>query len=392
MSAVEDRVRDHLRDQPLPGETEAAARAWPVVEAALAGRSPEPRRARVLPRLALAAVLAAGALLAALTPAGAWIKDRFEAEPQPGPPGFAALPDGRPVLAINRTGAYAVDSDGSSQHLGSFSEAGWSPRGKHVIGTDGRRLTAVTPTGVPKWTLVRRERVHHPAWSSGLGFAVAYLERSSLRVIAGNGDPATHRRLRRDAAPVTPAWLPGSDTVLAYATRGGRVETIDIATGATLSTARLRAAGIRALAWTAGGRRLVALSSHAVTVLNRRGRTLASIRLEGVARELALHPSGTRAAIAVRRGAETRVVEVRLSSGEPGAPNAGRAASRQLFQGDVDGLAWSADGRRLLLGWRGADQWLLLRRNGRVTPLHGVTRELGAAGGFPRVVDWCCGG
>jgi len=29
-------VRDRVREQPIPGEAEAAARSWPVVEAALA--------------------------------------------------------------------------------------------------------------------------------------------------------------------------------------------------------------------------------------------------------------------------------------------------------------------------------------------------------------------
>ena len=56
----------------------------------------------------------------------------------------------------------------------------------------------------------------------------------------------------------------------------------------------------------------------------------------------------------------------------------------------VDGLAWSADGRRLLLSWRGAGEWLLLGTDEKVRALHGVTRELGAGGGFPRVVSWCC--
>ena len=63
-----------------------------------------------------------------------------------------------------------------------------------------------------------------------------------------------------------------------------------------------------------------------------------------------------------------------------------------LFQGNVDGLAWSADGRRLLLGWRDTGQWLLLGPLGRVRALHGVSRELGNAGGFPRVAGWCCAG
>jgi hypothetical protein len=63
-----------------------------------------------------------------------------------------------------------------------------------------------------------------------------------------------------------------------------------------------------------------------------------------------------------------------------------------LFQGNVDGLAWSADGRRLLLGWRETDQWLLFGPGRRKRALNGVSRELGSAGGFPRVAGWCCAG
>ena len=80
----------------------------------------------------------------------------------------------------------------------------------------------------------------------------------------------------------------------------------------------------------------------------------------------------------------TRVLDV---------PLAGTGAPKQLFQGDVDGLDWSRDGRRLLLAWRDADQWLLLGPNGRVRrALGGVSDELGAAGGFPRLAGWCCPG
>jgi hypothetical protein len=78
----------------------------------------------------------------------------------------------------------------------------------------------------------------------------------------------------------------------------------------------------------------------------------------------------------------TRVLDV---------PLRGAGGPRQLFQGGVDGLAWSRDGRRLLLGWRDADEWLLLGPGGRVRrALHGVSGELGAAGGFPSVAGWCC--
>jgi hypothetical protein len=398
--ATEERVRSRLREQPLPVEGEGAARSWPVVEAALAERGPAARPRRVVLRLALVAALLCAGLVAALTPAGAevghWIEDRFADR---GDPAFAGLPAGGQVLTLSRTGAYAIDADGGSQRLGSFSEAGWSPHGEHVVGVNGRRLTAVDATGIVKWTLARQRRVHHPSWSTRLGFAVAYLEGRTLRVVSGTGDPSTDRRLRRRAAAVTPAWRPHSDQVLTYATAGGAIETAEIVTGRPLWRARSGGSGAArrsgrpvALAWSRNGRRLVALSSRSVTVLDASGHVLRTIELPAVGLELALHPSGRRAAVVVGGGGSaaggggggTRVLDV---------PLRGAGRPRQLFQGGVDGLAWSRDGRRLLVAWRDADEWLLLGPGGRVRrALHGVSAELGSAGGFPRVAGWCCQG
>jgi hypothetical protein len=392
--ATEERLRSRLREQPLPGEGEAAARSWPVVEAALAERGPAARPRRVVLRLAIVAALLCVGLVAALTPAGAevghWIEDRFADRGDPAGPAFAGLPAGGSVLTISRTGAYAIDADGGAQWLGSFTDAGWSPRGVHVVGVNGRRLTAVDATGIVKWTLARERRVHDPSWSSGLGYAVAYLESRTLRVVAGTGEPSTDRALRRGVAAVTPAWRPRSDQVLTYATAGGAIETLYVVSGRALWRARGGASGPPvALAWSRNGRRLVALSSRSVTVLDVSGHVLRTIALPAAGLELALHPSGRRAAVVVGGagadgGAGTRVLDV---------PLRGAGRPRQLFQGGVDGLAWSRDGRRLLLAWRDADEWLLLGPGGRVRrALHGVSGELGAAGGFPRVAGWCCSG
>jgi hypothetical protein len=373
-------VRDRLREQPLPGEAEAAARSWPVVEAALAERTPSAHRRRTPVRLVLVLALLCTGLATVLSPAGAWIGDRFQSEPSKAAPAFAPLPKGGSVLAISRSGAYAIRPDGSSRRLGAFSEAGWSPHGLHVVGVEGRRLVAVDPAGTVKWTLTRPDAVHHPAWSSRLGFAVAYLEGHALRVVAGNGDPRTDHRVRRNAGAVTPAWRPHSDRVLAYATTAGSIETVDVETGRTASRSRVSAGfdAPRSLVWSPDGRRLVALWSHSVTILDRGGHVRRTIGLPGVGRELALHPSGTKAAVVLRN----RVVDIALRT----------SGQRQLFQGNVDGIAWSRDGRRLLLAWRDADQWLLLGQGGSIRALHGVSRELGAAGGFPRVAGWCCAG
>jgi hypothetical protein len=115
-----------------------------------------------------------------------------------------------------------------------------------------------------------------------------------------------------------------------------------------------------------------------VTVLDRSGGLLRKIALPSAGRELAVHPSGRRAAVTVGG----RVLDVQLDGSAPSL----------LFRGNVEGLAWSADGRRLLLGWRDTGQWLLLGPGERIRALHAVSRELGAAGGFPRVAGWCCSG
>jgi hypothetical protein len=373
-------VRERLRDQPLPGEAEAAARSWPVVEAALAERTPLSRNRGMALRLVVVCGLICLGVGAALSPAGAavgdWIGDRFAREDHAAP-AFAALPKGQPVLALSRRGAYVVRPE-STRRLGSFSQAGWSPHGLHVVGVQGRRVIAVTKGGTMKWTLVRPRPVHDPAWSTAEGFRVAYLEGTTLRVVVGNGDPATDHPVASRAAAVTPAWRPHSDRWLTYATTGGRIETVDVDSGRVLWRSRVSASfePPRALAWSPRGDRLVALWSHSVTVLDRHGRVRRTISLPGVARELALHPSGDRMAVVLPR----RVLEIRLD----------RQRERLLFQGAVDGVAWSGDGRRLLMSWRNTDQWLMLGPGARVRALHGVSRELGAAGGFPRVAGWCC--
>jgi hypothetical protein len=376
--SVPGAVRDRLREQPLPGEAEAAARSWPVVEAALAERPGSVRRGRTPVRLIVVFALLCAGLATALSPAGAWIGDRFSDDRPSAEPAFAALPSGGSVLAISRSGAYGIRPDGGFRHLGAFTDAGWSPHGIHVVGVEGRRLVAVTAAGTVKWTLTGRRAVSHPAWSTGDGFAVAYLEGRALKVVGANGDPTTNRVLRKDAASVTPAWQPHSDTVLTYVTRAGAIETVNTETGRALWRTEPPPAAPRSLAWTVGGSRLVALRSHTVTVLDRTGHVRRTIGLPGLARELALHPSGMRAAVVIGN----RVVEVGLR----------RPLQRQLFQGSVDGIAWSQDGRRLLVGWRNANQWLLLGPGSHVRALHGVSDELGARGGFPRVAGWCCAG
>jgi hypothetical protein len=409
---AEQRLR-RLPDRAAPQEADAADRAWRVVEAAYAERpAPGGRRLPAI-RLAIVAAIVAIGLAVALSPAGAevgrWIEDRFAGDSGTARPAFAGLPDRGAVLALGDRGAWVVHPDGGLQWVGRFSEAGWSPRGMYVIGVRRRLLAAVTPTGTPRWTLPRRGPLHRPAWSPGDGFRVAYLEgepaaarpargsstagaRSlALRVVAGDG--TGDRLVRRAAALVTPAWRPpgadpgragsGGPYVLTYAAASGQIETVDVDTGRRLWGRRFGDRP-RALAWTRDGKRLVALSARGLHVYDRRGRPLFMKRLPG-AQALALHPSGLRAAVPLVGRGGTSVLTVRL------AP-AGRPRPVVAGLGHVDGVAWSPDGRHLLVASRDTDQWLLVGPRRRVRPLSGVSGELGAGAGFPRLAGWCCPG
>lgn len=380
-------VAERLRAHVAPDEPAAAERSWRVVEAAHAGRAPLPARRRPHLRLAVAVALAAALLAAALSPAGAsvrdWIGDTIGSRNGDSRPTLARLPAGGRVLVAGEAGAWVVQRDGSMRRLGDYTEAGWSPRGLFVVAARGRRLSAVEPDGTVRWSIVAPERVTHPVWSPGDGFRIAYLSGDSLRVVAGDG--TGDRLLRRRVAPVEPAWRPGPGHVLTYATPGGRIVTEDVDRRRALWSAPADS-GLCDIAWARG--RLVALSEdalHGVTPGRASGWRL------GVAggRSLAVDPSGRRAAVVSEGRAGTglaRVGVVRLTS-----PAAGE---RRLFagRGQLGAPAWSPDGRRLLVPWPGADQWVMLGRGAPI--LYGrIASQFDPGPGaraFPRVEGWCC--
>ena len=393
---LEARLRAGLRDLDAPGEAAAAARSRRLVAAAFAERAPaRPRRARHARRLAAAAGAAALVLVAALTPAGAtvgdWIEERVGLAPERAEPTLAGFPPGGRLLAVGESGAWIVEGGGDLRRLGDFRWVDWSPHGLFVAGTSGRRVTAVEPDGEARWSILRPRPVSRPAWSPGDGFRVAYLERGAaggfdLRVADGSGN--LDHRVPGQVAAVTPAWRPGPGYTLSAAAAGRpRVVTRDADSGALRWAAPTDRPPV-ALEWTRGGDRLAVLLPGALRILDRRGRPLAEHGLPAEARPraLALRPDGARAAIALERRGVSRVVTLPLRAG------AGGRAVRFTGSGSFAELDWSPDGRRLLVGWPDANQWLLLGP-GRPRAFAGVSRELdpgGRGAGFPRPAGWCC--
>jgi hypothetical protein len=391
-AGIEERLSSELREREAPDEADATARSWRVAEAAFAERAPVRRRPRPLLRIALVTGLLAVVLAALLTPAGAevgdWIEKRIGLGPEESQPTLRGFPGGGRLLAVSDSGAWVVNPGGGVRRLGDYREVGWSPRGLFVVGTRGHRITAMEPDGEPRWSFSRPGRLSGPAWSSGDGFRVAYLERrggdSSVRVVDGSG--GLDHLVASRASTITPAWRPGRGYVLTYATAAGGLRTVDADDGRLLW--RGRDGAPLQLAWTRDGRRLAAVTRDALLVYSRDGTLLTRRDLPAGTRALAVapHPGGKRAAFSFSRRGVSSVVSLRLDAvtGRPRPMFTGSGTFREL--------AWSPNGRRLLVGWPEANQWLLIGR-GRPRAFAGVSRQLdpGASGaGFPRLAGWCC--
>jgi hypothetical protein len=86
--------------------------------------------------------------------------------------------------------------------------------------------------------------------------------------------------------------------------------------------------------------------------------------------------------VAVVRAQEVLVLDADRLSRSP----------RRLFAGagGFTDLAWSPDGRWLLVAWENADQWLFLRTSGRRVLAVGSIAEQFGGGSFPHLGGWCC--
>jgi hypothetical protein len=65
---------------------------------------------------------------------------------------------------------------------------------------------------------------------------------------------------------------------------------------------------------------------------------------------------------------------------------------RRLFTGagPFERIAWSPDGRWLLVSWPAADQWVFVRADGSSIRAAANVTEQFRSRLFPRVEGWCC--
>ena len=88
------------------------------------------------------------------------------------------------------------------------------PHGIYVAATRANELVALTPSGEERWSLAR-PAVRFPRWAgTATDTRIAYLTRSRLHVVRGDGTKDVDECGEPGAARVAPAWRPGDGFVL----------------------------------------------------------------------------------------------------------------------------------------------------------------------------------
>ncbi|HEX5763483.1 MAG TPA: hypothetical protein VFY04_10260 [Solirubrobacterales bacterium] len=401
----EQRLRDLLRETPVPGAEDAERHGRAMLESAFADRQPDRRRPAPR-RLALALAGATLLLAVILSPAGAavrdWIDDALTVGVRDAEPALTEIPGGGRLLVTSPQGAWAVQADGSRRLLGAYEEATWSPRGLFAVAASGRTLSAIEPDGTVRWSISATASVADPRWSPS-GFRIAYRAGRTLRVVGGDG--SGDRPLARGIAAVAAAWVPGGPHVLAYADADGEVVVRNADTGEILGSTEASAAA-RAVTWAPDGSSLLVATRDALLVHDVGTSKLVGRLALGAPRRLPLPPASTVAGASFSPGGET--IAALLSRPGDGARPArselvlidpAGGGTRGLFRapGPLAGFAWSPNSERLLLPWPAADQWLFIPADGRgrVRAIGGISAEFSPGmepdmAVFPRLEGWCC--
>ena len=403
---TDDELHKRLSELPLPEQEEAEARAWQTVRAAFAEQvkertlegsaSPRRRSGRFSHpwnsgrRRVAALLVALAAAIVVITPAGAqvrdWVGDAIDGHSIESAKVLNSPPGGGRLLVDAPSGTWVTDLDGSSRLLGDFEDPTWSPQGLYVAAIDDQQLVALEPDGDVRWSLTRPGNLSSPSWNAPDGFRIAYLEGTDLRVVAGDG--TGDQRLARGAARVKPAWRPGPEHMVAFATQGGGAEVRGADDGGRRFVVETGSM-VEGLQWSADGSRLLVWTAKQVTLFDSTGKRIWRYRTRsrGPVRSAAIEPGGP-LRIAVLQGRERTAVAL-----------VGPGVSRRVLlaaPGILEGPVWSPDGGWLSLGWPEADQWIYLhgRKLGQVDVVAEVGEQFspGATSpvAFPRIAGWCC--
>ena len=393
-------MRKDLERIEIPGEHEARERSWSVVRAAYGERDPQPRRRSWKPAVVL--VAAAALVAAALTPPGRAVLDEVQDAVAPTrvervERSLFSLPAPGRLLVVSaeQGGVWVVRADGSRRRLGDYSDARWSPFGNFVVATRPDRIVALTPAGDERWSLSRRN-VGLAAWGgSRTDTRIAYTARGGLRIVDGDG---TNDRVLAPDPDLGPfAWRPGARFQLAYLAAGElRLQDADSGRVVWRANAGSPFAPV-GLSWSSDGRRIAVAFTREIVVFDARGRKLRRIEfLRSDLTAASFAPRGNQLGVLLRTpGAVTAATRssLRLVDTSTGA------RGRQLFagQGDFGELAWSPDGRYVLVGWRSADRWLFVDRSTRYAiAVENMSAQFPRPDGRPPLLfiadRWCCAG
>ena len=207
----EEHLRRSLQSVAPPGELDAERRTWAVVKPL--SRSARPVAVFVAAAVAAALVLA-GVVARRRDPAGPAVvdavRDAFGSDDASS--GLRSLPAPGRLLVTSSEGVQGR-SPGRLQAQARRLRRGasWSPAGKFAVVTDERHVLAVElDSGDVHWSLTRSARLT-PRWMPGSGTRVAYRSGATVRVVDGDGtgdgsrargrsDPARLARRAREPA------------------------------------------------------------------------------------------------------------------------------------------------------------------------------------------------
>ncbi len=364
-------------------------RAWEVVRAAFAERQPTPRRRGAsLAAAGLALLVAAVAVGAFLSSPGHAVFERVRRAVgvEHAAPALFSLPAPGRLLVVSAEhgGVWIVGPEGLRRQLGAFDDATWSPHGLYVVATRRNELFALDPKGHVRWMLAQRDP-HAATWEgTRTDTRIAYDAASGLRVVAGDG--TGDHLLDRFGGNVPPAWDPARLHTIAYYVGGAIVLRRD--DGTLLWRRRVRVLPL-ALEWSSDGRYLAVFSATRVLVLDSSGRVDRTFSHHGA--ELlsgAFSPGSHRLAIEVRLASSSQVRVLEVDRPSP---------ARLVFAGpgDFGDLAWSPNGRWLLVTWPAADQWVFLQGK-TAHAVANIRAQFPRADGLGPMLQlagrWCCAG